>query len=238
MQIRGLKLLILLFSISLTSCMVGPNFHSPPAPNTKQYTRTALPKKTTSTPSISRGGKTQYFVDGKDIPAEWWELFHSPQLNALVQRGLDNSPNLAAAEAALRVAEETLNAQIGNSLYPQVNLQLNGQRLRTSAASISGNTSANIFNLYNVSIPVTYTLDVFGGLRRQIEGLRDQVYYQQFQLEAAYLTLTANIVTTSITIASFRAQIEATRDLVKIQQDQLNIVKGQFNLGGVAYASV
>src|SRR5690606_10594448 len=131
-------------------------------PNTSRYTSTSLPKKTTSTPGITEGGKSQYFVAGKDIPAEWWKLFHSSQLNALVQQGLHNSPTLAAAEAALRVAEETLNAQVGTSLYPQVNLQLNAQRNQISTASVSGGTSTHLFNLYNVSVPVTYTLDVFG----------------------------------------------------------------------------
>jgi len=159
-------------------------------------------------------------------------------LNALVQQGLNNSPNLAAAESALRVAQETLNAQIGTSLYPQVNLQLSGLRNRASTASFSGSTSSNVFNLYNVSVPVTYTLDMFGGLRREIEALRAQVDYQQYQLEAAYLALTANIVTTAITAASLQAQIQATYELIKIQRDQLRIVNGQFVLGGVSRANV
>lgn len=238
MRIHGLALLVLFISISLTGCMVGPDFHSPNAPKTTKYTPTPLPKKTVSTPGIPQGGKPQYFIEGRDIPAEWWRLFHSPELNALVRQGLDNSPNLAAAEAALRVAEETLNAQIGTSLYPQVNLQVTGQRNHATIASFTGASTSNLFNIYNVSFPVTYSLDVFGGLRRQIEGLRDQVDYQQYQLEAAYLTMTSNIVTTAITIASLQEQIQATNELIKIQRDQLRIVKGQFNLGGVSRANV
>ena len=235
---QGLATLILLLSISLTGCMVGPDFHHPCPPNTTKYTKTSLPPKTVSTPSIARGGKSQYFVDGKDIPAEWWKLFHSPELNALICQGLNNSPNLAAAKAALHVAQETLNAQIGTSLYPQVTLQLNAQRNRVSGASFGGGSSNSLFNLYNVSVPVTYTLDVFGGLHRQIEALEDQVNYQQFQLEAAYLTLTSNIVTTTITIASLEEQVQATLELIKLQHDQLRIVKGQFHLGGVSQANV
>lgn len=238
MRIREVIFFISLASLSLSGCMVGPNFHSPAPPATTKYTPGYLPQKTINTRGISEGGKTQYFVNGKDIPAEWWTLFHSPKLNALVQQGLDNSPNLAAAEAALRVAQETLNAQIGTSLYPQVNLQLNATRNHNSLASVTGTNASSLFNLYNVSIPVTYTLDVFGGLHRQIEALQDQVNYQQFQLEAAWLTLTSNIVTTAITIASLEEQIDSTRELVKIQENQLRIVNGQFALGGVSKANV
>ncbi len=238
MRIHRIVLSLSLFSASLTGCMVGPDFHSPKSPQTTRYTETNLPKKTVSTPGLGQAGKSQYFVEGKDIPAEWWTLFHSSELNALIQQGLNNSPNLAAAEAALRVAQETLNAQIGNSLYPQVNLQVNGQRTRTSTATFVGTSGSNLFNLYNVSVPVTYTLDMFGGLRRQIEGLRAQVSYQQYQLEAAYLALTSNIVTTAITAASLQSQIQATHELIRIQKDQLYIVKGQFNLGGASRANV
>ncbi|HSW93733.1 MAG TPA: efflux transporter outer membrane subunit [Gammaproteobacteria bacterium] len=237
---RSYRSVFLMFcaSIFLTGCMVGPDFHSPKAPDTTRYTQKSLPSKTASTPGIAQGGRTQYFVNGQDIPAEWWTLFHSPVLNGLVQRGLDNSPNLAAAEAALCVSKEAFNAQVGTSLYPQVSLQADAQRNHVSSASISGTNSSSLFNLYNVNFPVTYTLDVFGGLRRQIEALRDQVTYQQFQLEAAWLTLTSNIVTTTITIASLQEQIQATQELVKIQTDQLRIVKGQFALGGVSQANV
>jgi len=238
MRIYGLLLSTLLTAIFLTGCMVGPDFHTPKSPDTTRYTEKSLPEKTVSTPGIAQGGRSQYFVEGRDIPAEWWTLFHSRALNALVQQGLDNSPNLAAAEAALRVSQETLNAQIGTSMYPQVTLQASAQRNHASTAAFSGTNKSNLFNLYNVGFPVTYTLDVFGGLRRQIEGLRAQVEYQQFQLEAAWLTMTSNIVTTAISIASLQEQIQATRELVRIQTDQLRIVKGQFNLGGVSQANV
>lgn len=234
---QTIALLAVLLSF-LTGCMVGPDFHSPKAPQTTRYTETALPKKTVSTQGIGNGGKSQHYMMGKNIPAEWWRLFHSKEINALIEQGIQNSPNLAAAEAALRVAQETLNAQIGTSLYPQVNLKLGAQRTRTSAASITGNTAANIFDLYNASIPVSYTLDTFGGLRREIQSLRDQVDYQQFQLEAAYLSLTANIVTTAVTAASLQAQIDATYQIIKIQSDQLKIIQGQFNIGGVSRANV
>lgn len=235
MRIYKLVFFISLLSMALTGCMVGPNFHSPKPPQTMRYTKTPLPKKTVSTSGLT-SGRTQYFVQGRDVSAEWWRLFHSTTLNGLVQQGLKNSPNLASAEAALRVAEETLNAQIGTSLYPQANLQLSAARNRTSSASSGG--VAGVFNLYNVSVPVTYTFDLFGGLHRGIESLRAAVDNQQYQLEAAYLTLTSNIVTTAVTIASLQDQINATRELINIQENQLKIVKGQFQLGGVSQANV
>lgn len=232
-----LSLITTLLSIALSGCMVGPNFHSPAAPETKAYTASPQPKKTLSTPSVGSAGKSQYFADGQDIPAAWWTLFHSPALNDLIQTGLANSPTLAAAEATLRQTKETVNAQVGLALYPSVNASLSGERQRFSDATFGVNHSS-LFNLYNASVSVTYTLDFFGGARRGIEALQAQVDYQRFQVEAAYLTLTSNIVTTAITVASLEEQLKATHELIQAQADQLVIAKKQFHLGGISGGDV
>src|SRR5579862_3503044 len=169
------QLFFTLLSASLTGYMVGPDFHSPKAPTTKKYTQSPLPKKTTSTPSAGESGKAQTFLTQADLPAEWWRLFHSRPLNELINRGLAHSPNLAAAQATLRQAQETLSAQIGNSLFPAVNASLGGQRERSSGASFGSELTSTIFNVFNATVNVSYTPDVFGGARRQIESLQAQV---------------------------------------------------------------
>lgn len=225
---------VILSSIAISSCMMGPDFKSPPVPTTQRFTETSLPNKTASSTIKLHGGHSQHFVIGKDIPTEWWTLFHSTELNRLIETGLDNSPNLTAAQAALTQAKEVVNAEIGSALYPAVSAQLSGERQKLSGASFDSSTPAKTFNLYNASVNVSYTLDFFGAARREIESLRAQVDYQRYLLDAAYLTLTANIVTTSITAASLRDQVIATQKLIVLQQDQLNIVKQQFQFGGAS----
>ncbi|OGT47297.1 MAG: RND transporter [Gammaproteobacteria bacterium RIFCSPHIGHO2_12_FULL_41_20] len=229
---------LMLISAYSSGCMVGPNFHTLAAPKVHSYTQTPLPKKTVGIVAGGDAGKSQAFVVGATIQAQWWQLFHSPAINYLVQTGLANSPTLAAAQAALQQAQEALAEQIGNSLYPAFNAALSGQRQRFAGASFGGGVPSNIFSIYNASVNVSYTLDVFGGARRQIESLQAQVDYQQFQLIAAYLTLTSNIVTTAITIASLEAQIAATHKLIWAEEKQLVIMRNQLGLGGVADSNV
>lgn len=233
-----LFVVITLLSTALTGCMVGPNFHSPASPETNSYTEPPKPVKTVSAPIKGSSGRAQHFVAYADIPGQWWTLFHSPELNQLIHIGLANSPNLAAAEAALRQAQETLKAQIGESLYPAVNALLSAERQQTSSASLGTTGPPTIFSLFNASVSVSYTLDVFGGARREIEALAAQVDYQAFQLTAAYLTLTSNIAATAILAASIQAQIQATHELIRAQEGQLVIVQKQFRLGGVPGTNV
>src|SRR5450631_1731726 len=215
----------------LGACAVGPNFKAPEPPHTSGFAPAGrLPAETTAAPLPD--GRAQRFVDGMDIPGQWWTLFQSAQLNALIERALANSPTLQAAQAALRQANETAAAQRG-SYYPSVSGTAQSQRQKASGAAlgIPGFPSSYFYNLQTASVNVSYTLDAFGGTRRQVEALQAQAEYQQFALEASYLTLTSNIVAAAINEASLRAQLAATDDIARSQQQQLDITQRRLAAG-------
>lgn len=219
--------------------MVGPDFCPPKPPRVKSYTAKPLPEKTARTPAAGKSGKAQVFAEGMDLPGDWWYLFHSPEIDSLVRAGLKNSPNLAAAKAALREAQENLYAQIGSTMFPVFGANLQGQRQRFSAASIGGApVGSTVFNLFSVNATVSYTFDLFGGLRRQIESYSAQVDYQRYELLAAYLTLTSNIVTNAVTMASIESQIKATDELIKSETDVLELMRKQYQLGAIPLTTI
>ena len=222
---------------ALASCTVGPDFRQPEAPGTTQYTETPVPQETVSSPGIA--GAAQRLVPGADIPAQWWALYRSEPLDRLIREAIAESPNLAAAQATLRQAKENLIADTGTLLYPQVDANLSATREKISAAQLGGSSGqTSIFNLYNASVSVSYLLDVFGGSRRELEGMQALVDYQGFQLEGAYLALTSNIVTTVAHEAQLRAQISATRDILAAEEKQLDLTQRQYQLGAVARLGV
>lgn len=237
--LQSLRLLVSIgLILAITSCMLGPNFHSPVSPNTMHYTNRPLPSHTIGTPTAGNAGKIQQFTMYEDIPSQWWALFHSKEMNHLIQQGLNKSPTLAAAKATLTQAQETLNAEIGSLLLPAIDLGLGGNRQRASGLSFNSTAPPTLFSLYNTNAKVSYPLDVFGGSRRQVESYQAQVDYERFQLIAAYLTLTSNIATTAITIASLQEQIDATVQLIQEESKTLYIIQKQFELGGVSNANV
>src|ERR1700688_2816268 len=117
----------------LAGCAVGPNFKSPAAPRTAGFAPAGQMPATTAAAPLP-GGEAQRFVEGMDIPGQWWTLFQSAQLNALIERGLKNSPTLQAAQAALRQANETAAAQRG-SYYPSISGTAQSERHKASGAS-------------------------------------------------------------------------------------------------------
>ena len=222
--------------ITMLGCAVGPNFRRPEAPDTAAYTVRPLPEMTASAPVA--GGEAQRFISKQDIPDQWWTIFHSQELDQLIRMALEDNPTLLAARSTLRQAQENLNAGYGG-LSPSVDAQASVSRQKVSGAAI-GQQGANIspFTLYNASVSISYALDIFGGVRRELESLQSQVDYQKFQLEGAYLTLTSNIVTSAVKEASLRAQIRSTRDIIDAQDQQLKVVEKQFQLGGVSRSDV
>lgn len=180
----------------------------------------------------------QHFVPGGEIPARWWELFRSQALDRWIREGLANSPTLDAAEATLRRAQEIRRARAGD-LLPGVDVSANASRQKPSGASFGdANREVNPFTLYNASVDVSYTLDLFGKTRRELEALQAQVDYQGFQLEGAYLTLASNIVTAALQEASLRGQLQATREILAAEEEQLGLIEKRFELGGIARTDV
>jgi len=234
------KLLPLVFAVAVASgCAVGPDFKAPPAPAPERYTAQPLPQQTAATPTETPGGAAQVFVADRPLPTQWWTLFGSPKLDRLVEQAFANSPTVEAANAALRQAQENLNAERGG-FFPSVDAAGGVSRQRAQAINIPGSTSttSSIYNVYNASVNVSYTLDLFGGVRRSVERQAAVVDYQQYQLQAAYLTLAANVVTSGVAEASLRDQISATKDIVADLEKQLNIAKQRHELGAAAYVDV
>lgn len=217
-------------------CAVGPDFHEPDAPAVSAYTPAPLPAETATAPGPA--GAAQQFISNADVPAQWWMLFRSEALDRLVREALANSPTLTAAQARLRQARENLRAEQG-AAAPSVDAKLSAQRQRFSPTTMGQpNAPSYVFDLFNASVGVSYTFDAGGGWLREIEAAQARVDYQQFQLEAAHLTLSANVVTTAIREASVRAQIEAVTEILSAQTRQLDIVERQRQLGGASLADV
>jgi NodT family efflux transporter outer membrane factor (OMF) lipoprotein len=234
---RGQRSIISGFAaLALGGCAVGPDFHTPAAPSVSGYTREPMAPTTPATDIA--GGAAQRFVADADVSGQWWTLYQSPALNALVERALKANPTLAAAQASLRAAREAYYAQRA-TLWPTVTGGYNLQRQKANETLAPPLTSnENLFTLNTAQLSISYTPDVFGGLRRQAENVRAQVDAQRFQTEATYLTLTTNVVAAAIQAAMLRDQIAATQAIIKSDSDVLVIMRRQFALGEIARGDV
>ena len=217
-------------------CTVGPDFHRPEAPTASRYTREPLDQKTASA-DVS-AGEEQRFVQDLDISQQWWTLFQSPELSALVDRALKANPNLVAAEAALRQARELVYAQQG-AYFPNVQASF-APAVQKASSTLSPPLNSNVlkYQLYTAQVTVGFTPDVFGANRRLVESLSAQAEVQRFQLEATYVTLSSNVVSAAVQEASLRGQIAATEQIVDVATKSVELLRRQFQAGAVTRLDV
>jgi NodT family efflux transporter outer membrane factor (OMF) lipoprotein len=219
----------------LVGCEVGPDFQRPAAPQTQGYTPEALAASTAA--ADTQGGAAQLLIAGRDIPGDWWALYRSPALNALIEDAIKANPNLDAARAALRQAHELELAGTG-ALFPSVSASASATREKESLAGFGLGASSSIFSVNSASLTVDYALDIFGGTRRNIESLAAQTEFERFELEATYLSLTADVVTTAVAEASLRGQIAATQQIIDIESQELERLKRDFAAGAANNTAV
>jgi NodT family efflux transporter outer membrane factor (OMF) lipoprotein len=228
-------------------CAVGPRYHQPKAPANAGYAPTPLPESSASAPV--RGGEAQRLINDRDIPFEWWQLFQSPALNALVAQAFKANPTIPAAQAALAQAQELVRAQRG-FYYPSVAAGFQGERVKvagnnTQSSSLGIQANGNnlgqpkqaavplYYTFYTAGLTVGFVPDVFGTNRRQVESLDAQRDAQRFALEATYITLASNVVGAAVQEASLRAQMEATQQIIAAEEKSLQLLRDQFQLGFV-----
>lgn len=225
----GLAPALLALAVGAGGCVVGPDFHRPEPPQVDRYL----------TPEETAGAAAEGAADGPDlaaqrialgaqIPAEWWRLFHSPRLDALLRQVIASSDSLAAARATLAEAEEGV-AEARAALYPQVDLGLSARR------SASPGVASGLFSL---GPTVSFGIDAFGGTRRRIEEQTAIAQGARYQLAAAYLTLTGGAVTEAIAIASTRLEIATVLDLIANDEKNLGLVRREHDAGKVARSEV
>jgi len=211
-------------------CAVGPDYQRPATPTPAQFSRQP-PANTVA----SASGAAQQWSSSEAIAKTWWRVFGSDALNQRVERALSHNPDLEAATAALKQAQENVAAQKA-TFFPSAQLNYSPSRQRDAVGTLSPTLTSNAtyYTLHTAQLNISYAPDVFGLNRRTVESLQAQADNQRYQLEAARLTLAANVVNAAIQEASLRAQIEATRTVIDAQTRALAILHDQARLG---YAS-
>jgi NodT family efflux transporter outer membrane factor (OMF) lipoprotein len=218
--------------LSLAAC-VGPNFHRPAPPAVDRYTADE------PAAAISGAPAAQRFLLQADVPRNWWLLFGSEEIDGLVDQALQANPDVLSAQAALRQALENTAAQRG-SYAPIVQGSFDASRNRDAVGVLAPNLSSGtpVYSLFTPQVSVSYAPDIFGANRRQVESLAAQAEAARYQLDATYLTLTANVVTAAIQEAALREQIDATTKVITLERESLDVLKRELQLGAIAEVDV
>ena len=212
-----------LTALATAACTVGPNFKRPDPPAATAYSR--------SMPTAGAATSVSY---GADVADDWYQLFHSEALNALVHEALDGNPDLDAARHGLKVAQLELTAVSGTAL-PQIDATGQVGRSHVNGSFLDGpvneiNATGNRFQL---GPTLAYNLDIFGGVRRSIEAQDAATANARDQVLDTYVTLVDQVVITAFNYAATLQQIEVTKTLVHDLNEQYELTRNLEKAGKV-----
>ena len=218
-----------LVGIASTACAVGPNFRRPDAPTDKGYTPEPLK------PTAVADGQSQRFLEGLPVEPNWWRMLRCPALDSIVSQALAGNQSLEAARATLRQSQDSLRAGYG-VFFPQVDAKAGVSRQLYNPGV--PNLPSSTFNLFSLSGTVSYSLDIWGGQRRQVEVLGAATEAQRYTLAATYVMLTSNVVDTVIAQAAYQDEIEVTKATLALLGVQVRIANAQAAGGTTPYSTV
>jgi NodT family efflux transporter outer membrane factor (OMF) lipoprotein len=217
-----------LAAVIVGGCTVGPDFERP-----QIETEGAFVHTTAGNPTVP----AQKIQVGAAIPEQWWRMFQSPALDAVIDAAFAHNQNLEAARANILHAQALVEARTGTR-YPQVDLTTSVGRQKMGAQFLGSFTPPPPFTYYAFGPAVSYTLDFFGGVSRSIEQQQALLEYETRQAQAAQLAVSGNVVLQALAIASKRAEIATVEELIEEDRRNLELIQEAFAAGQVGRTDV
>jgi len=221
----------LIAALLASACTMGPQHPTTPV---------ALAPPVPASVIAPASGPAQQIVPGATVQPDWWRLFGSPALDALVDQALKANNDLATADAALRQARETAAATAGASL-PQLDASYNAQRIRVSRTlsnPLATDPNQYLYTLHTAQVTVAYPLDLFGAQRSKNRSARAAATVAQDKLIAAHTTVVANLVSAVIQQAGLAAQIAAAQASIRNNGEVLTMLQQRQALGDIGASDV
>ncbi len=187
------------------SCAVGPNYHRPTVD---------LPSDWKAAAPVANAGPAN--------TALWWKNFQDPELTSLVESALRQNLDVQIAEARLRQARAAKGV-IAGGFWPAVTAS--GASLRGApAGSATGNS-------FQAGLDAVWELDIFGGVRRNVESANAAAESAQATLADVQVTLTAEVVLAYLQLRSSQEQIAIARENLAAQQHTAGLIHQRLQAG-------
>jgi len=201
-------------------CAVGPDYHRPTADVPQAWHPDAPWHEAAPNDAAWKG--------------HWWEVFQDPALDPLVEQALLGNQNLHVAAARLDQARSQVTVA-RSYLYPDVGLQASASRSKTSAnrplASYSIPNQSIVQNNFTLGPFVNYEFDLFGRVRREVEGYRAAAEQAAADFENTRLMLTAQLASDYFTLRELDAEIDVVNHSLALERDALDFVASRHDLG-------
>jgi multidrug efflux system outer membrane protein len=206
-------------TLSVSGCMVGPNYSPPQVSVPQAYHESFVAETNQSPQDLSR----------------WWQLFHDPQLDALIEEATLANYDLRLAEARVREARaETGVAR--SALFPSVDASGDYARQRLSQnvpnaflARAAGQSLEQDF--FNAGLDMNWELDIFGGTRRVLEASKADLAAAVETRRGVLITVIGDVGLSYLDLRGLQRQLGVARDNLRLQEQTVELTRDRFRAG-------
>ncbi len=207
----------LLLAAALGGCMVGPDYHPPKAPAPAQWAS-----------DLSRGETNAPASD-----ALWWKAFGDPELDSLIERAGQSNLTLRIAQGRVHEARAALSFAKGG-LGPTVDTAVSYSELRYSAHGVPPfppNLVPLENNVFQAGFDAAWELDVFGGVRREIQAARADVAAAEFGRRNVLISIYGEVARNYIAARAYQRRLAVALDNIQAQRDVLQLTQNLMSNG-------
>lgn len=231
-----------LFALSLCACTVGPDYRGPPV--------TGTPRWTDLVKMSERDESSSLLLADKAVPVHWWKLLRDPLLDSLITRAIRANLDLRQAEVRVLearaqrgvVASEWLPSIGASSSYSRARISQNSAVGLLAGALNGGSTGAltstkrmtllgTDINLYQAGFDALWELDIFGGIRRQVEAAKAEIGAAEEDSRGVEVTLIAEVARNYLELRQYQRRLEIARDTLRNEEENLAIAKARYREG-------
>lgn len=204
------RALVLSLVFALASCASGPDYHTPALPET------VAGSFVSQSPQIDTGSQP---------PSDWWELYDDPALAAIMQEALSANTDLRVAMANLDRASAIYREARGERL-PSTNVIAGASRGRDQT-SWDGTGQAPVQWNYSGGLGISYELDLFGRVKRDIEAVLGDTEALAAAHDVAKVVVVAETARAYVDACAYGQSVDVARSSVELAQRTLDLVTSQ-----------
>lgn len=219
-------IIIALGSIAAAGCMVGPDYKRP---------ETKVPEAWNGQEVVTKATPSKTSINPAEV-AVWWQNFQDPTLSALVEMAVRANLDLRLAEARIRQARAALGVA-GAPLLPEVDSSALYQKSQ-GASEVGGGgaiaTAGGIRELFQVGLDASWEIDIFGGLRRNLEAAGADLQASVEDRRDVLVTLVGDVGNNYLSLRGFQQQLAVARKNLEAQKKTAAIIRRRFEAGTVS----
>jgi multidrug efflux system outer membrane protein len=202
---------VLAISLTVSGCFkMGPDYQRPGmefrVPAHYQYTPTEL-----------------IMPEPED---QWWRVFNDSELNQLVEEVLQNNLDIKRATGAVLEVRAQL-VSVRADRFPQVDIEGHAERQQIPKGISDDRTTT----AYDLSLPASFELDLWGRLARAEEAVRANLLQAEENRRTVAQTVVAETVTLYLQMESLERAIDIDKKLIESFRRSLNLVESRYKRG-------